>query len=78
MALMVSPSDIGATNLFVLSILLVGLLTMVGGGIVYFANLNRDIPNLDSPARVGWGLIVLSGILTLAAVVLYVAIVGLG
>ena len=73
---MVNPSDIGTTNLFVLSLLLVGLLTMVGGGIVYFTNLNRDVPNLDSPARVGWGLIMLSGFLTFAAVAFYMIIVG--
>ena len=71
---MVNPSDIGVANLLVLLLLFVGLLTMVGGGIVYFANLNRDIPNLDSPARLGWGLIILSGFLMVVSVALYMVI----
>ena len=71
-------TSLGPVDLSVLVLLLIGLATMVGGGFLYFGNLNRDVPSLDSPTRVGWGLILLSGILASAAVVLYIATGGLG
>ena len=61
---------------FYLSLLLplvllgMGFAALVAGSIIYFANLNRDVPDLDSPARYGWALILLSGLLTVVAVVL--------
>ena len=49
-------------------------ITLACGGIIYFTNLNKDVPYLDNPARYGWNLIVLAGFLTAVAVILFIVI----
>ena len=69
-------AEIGASHLFALVMFGIGLLTMVTGTAIYLANLNKDVPSLDSPARTGWALIMLSGLIIIFAVVFSLAVRG--
>ena len=66
--------DLSAFELVALSLFFSAAVTLACGGIIFFANLNKDVPNLDNPARYGWNLIVLAGFLTAVAVSLSIVI----
>ena len=57
-------AELGIMNLFIISILATGFVTLAAGTAIFFGNINRDVPALDSPARHGWALILLSGLIT--------------
>ena len=45
----------------ILVLLAVALVALAVGGIIYFSNLKKDVPDLDSDTRLGWRLILLAG-----------------
>ena len=45
----------------ILVLLVFGLVALAVGGIIYFSNLKKDVPALDSATRLGWRLILLAG-----------------
>ena len=45
----------------ILALLVGSLVVLAMGGIIYFSNLKRDVPDLDSATRLGWRLILLAG-----------------
>lgn len=45
----------------ILVLLVVALVALAVGGIIYFSNLKKDVPDLDSDTRLGWRLILLAG-----------------
>ena len=53
----------------IFALLVVAQVVLVMGGIIYFSNLKKDVPDLDSATRIGWRLILLAGAFVGVAIV---------